>query len=152
MFSGNGLQKWAATIRKGKAMATRLEEQSTIGIFDINFDTGEGIWSQELSELFGVSCDAPPDFRSVLQRIHPEDRRAFNSVALEPFRPDCPARKTSQFRIVWADGSVHWLQLVRMTIFRENGAHDVVRILGFVFEISEPAGYQCPRQSADIAA
>jgi two-component system, sensor histidine kinase and response regulator len=133
-------------------MGTGLEEKSKIGIFDTNLDTGERIWSQGLSELFELPCDAPPDFRSVLQRVHPEDRRAFNASALEPFRPDCPARKTSQFRIVRADGSVHWMQLVRMTIFRENGAHDVVRILGFVFEISEPAGHQRPRQSADIAA
>jgi PAS domain-containing protein len=139
-------------IWEGKQMAMGLEEKSKIGIFDINFDTGERIWSQELRELFGIPCDAPPDFRLVLQRVHPEDRRAFNSVALEPFRLDCPARKTSQFRIVRADGSVHWLQFVRMTIFRENGAHDVVRILGFVVEISKPAGQQHSRRTADIAA
>jgi PAS domain-containing protein len=139
-------------IWEGKQMATGFDEKSEIGIFHINFDTGERIWSGELRELFGIPCAAPPDFQVVLQRVHPEDRRAFDSVALEPFRADCPARKTSQFRIVRADGSVHWLRLVRMAIFRENGAHDVVRILGFVVEISEPAGRGRPRQTADIAA
>lgn len=133
-------------------MAMALEEKNEIGIFDINFDTGEQTWSYELRELFEIPRDVPPDFQLVLQRIHPEDRRAFNAIALEPFRSDCPARTTSQFRIVRTDGSVHWLHLVRMALFRENGAHDVVRILGFVVEIFEPAGHQRQWQTANIAA
>jgi PAS domain-containing protein len=133
-------------------MAMGFEGKSDIGIFDINFDTGERAWSHELRELFGIPRSAPPDFQLILQRVHPEDRRAFNAIAMEPFRPDCPARKTSQFRIVWDDGSVHWMHLVRMTIFREEGAHDPVRVLGFVVEISGPTGNQRPWRYADIAA
>jgi hypothetical protein len=130
----------------------RLEEKREIGIFDINFDTGERTWSYELKELFGIPREATPDFQLVLQRVHPEDRRAFNATALEPFRPDCPPRKTSQFRIVRPDGSVHWLQLVRMTIFRDGAAHDAVRVLGYVVEISGPTAHQRPWQHAAIAA
>jgi PAS fold len=133
-------------------MAMGLEGKSEIGIFDINFDTGEQAWSYELKELFGIPRNAPPDFQLVLQRVHPEDRRAFNAIALEPFRPDCSARRTSQFRIVRTDGSVHWLHLVRMTIFREGGAHDAVRVLGFVVETSGPTGRQGSWQRTAIAA
>jgi hypothetical protein len=133
-------------------MAMGLKGKSEIGIFDINFDTGEQVWSYELKELFGIPRNAPPDFQLVLQRVHPEDRRAFNAIALEPFRPDCPVRRTSQFRIVRADGSVHWMHLLRMTIFREDAAHDAVRVLGFVVETAGPTGLQRPRQEAAIAA
>jgi PAS domain-containing protein len=129
-----------------------LEEKGEIGIFDINFDTGERIWSYELRELFGIPPDTLPDFQLVLQRVHPEDRRAFNAIALEPFRPDSPVRKTSQFRVVRADGSVHWMHLVRLTVFRENGARDAVRVLGYVVEIPGPGGHQRPWQNTDIAA
>ena len=133
-------------------MATELEGKSEIGIFDINFDTGEQAWSYELKELFGIPRNAPPDFQLILQRVHPEDRRAFNAIALEPFRPDCPARRTSQFRIVRTDGSVHWMHLVRMTIFREDAAHDAVRVLGFIVEISGPTAPRRPRHEAAMAA
>ena len=133
-------------------MTMGLEKKREIGIFDINFDTGQRAWSYELRELFGIPRDAPADFQLVLQRVHPEDRRAFNAIALEPFRPDCPPRRMSQFRIVRPDGSLHWLQLVRMTIFREDAAHDAVRVLGYVVEISGPTGHQRPWHNADIAA
>lgn len=129
-------------------MDTELEENNGIGIFD----TGERAWSYELKALFGIPINAPPDFQLILRRVHPEDRRVFYAIALEPFRPDCPARRTSQFRIVGTDGSVHWMRLVRLTIFRENAAHDAVRVLGFIVEISGPTKPRRPRQEAAIAA
>lgn len=57
-----------------------------------------------------------------------------------------------QFRIVRADGSVRWLHLVRMVIFRENNVHDAVRVLGFVAEIDRPTGHLRPWLHGDIAA
>jgi len=133
-------------------MGMELEEKREIGIFDINFDTGERAWSQQLKELFEIPSDAPPDFQLVLQRIHPEDRRAFAGIALEPFRPDCAARRTSQFRIVRADGSVRWLHLMRMVIFRETNGHEAVRVLGFVAAIDGQIGHLGPWQRVDLAA
>jgi hypothetical protein len=133
-------------------MAMGFEAKSKIGIFDINFDTGERTWSYELRDLFGIPREVSPDFQLLLQRVHLEDRRVFNAIALEPFRPDCPARKVGQFRIVRPDGSVRWLKLVRMTIFRDSAVHDAVRILGFVAEIPEPIEHRPPWRNADLAA
>lgn len=133
-------------------MEMDLERKMEIGIFDINFDTGERTWSHQLKELFEIPRDASPDFQLILQRVHPEDRRAFNAIALEPFRPDCPARRTSQFRIVRADGSVRWLHLMRMVIFRENNRREAVRVLGFVVAIDGRIGHLGPWQNVDIAA
>ncbi|HEV3393687.1 MAG TPA: hypothetical protein VG103_09305 [Chthoniobacterales bacterium] len=129
-------------------MDTGLEENNGIGVFDINFDTGEWCWSYELKDLFDIPREARLDFQTVLERVHPEDRRAFNALSVEPFRPDCPARTTSQFRVVLADGSVRWLHFVRMTLFRENAAHDAVRVFGFVVEIPEPTGGPRPWEIA----
>jgi PAS domain-containing protein len=123
-----------------------------IGLFDINFDTGERYWSCEMRQILGIPRDAPADFHLLLQHVHPEDRRAFGVIAMEPFRPYCPKHKTSEFRIVQADGSVHWVHLERVAIFRANAAHDVVRVLGFVIEISEPTEHQRAWQWVDIAA
>jgi PAS domain-containing protein len=125
-----------------------LEAKSDIGIFDINFDTGEWTWSYQLKDLFGIPRETRLDFQLVLERVHPEDRRAFNILALEPFRPDCPPRTTRRFRVVRPDGSVHWLHLVRMTLFRENAAHDAIRIVGFVIEISDPTHHPAPWEIA----
>ncbi|HST31197.1 MAG TPA: PAS domain-containing protein [Chthoniobacterales bacterium] len=124
------------------------EARSDIGIFDINLDTGQWTWSYELKDLFGIPRDADLNFQLVLERVHPEDRRGFNALALEPFRPDCPSRTTRRFRIVRPDGSVHWLHLVRMTLFREGATRDAFRILGFAVEISAPMGSPGPWEIA----
>jgi PAS domain-containing protein len=123
-----------------------------VGFFEANLDTGERYWSYELKQILGVPRNTPPEFHLLLQRVHPGDRRAFCAIAMEPFRPYCPAHKTSEFRIVAADGGVHWVHFERVTIFRENTKHDVVRIIGFVVEIAEPTDRQRAWQRVDIAA
>ena len=128
------------------------EKIGVVGIFDINFDTGDRVWSHEMRELFGIATSEPPEFQSVLRHIHPEDRRAFNTFAVEPFGPNCPARATAEFRIVRNDDSVHWLRLVRVTMHRDHGVRDVFRVLGFVAEISEPTVDRRPWQHVDLAA
>src|SRR5437773_8881320 len=66
-----------------------------IGLFDVNFDTGERYWSFELKRMLGVRHDAPAEFHLLLQRVHPDDRRAFCRTAMQPFRTDCPGTHRS---------------------------------------------------------
>ena len=133
-------------------MAMKLWGTEEVGLFDINFDTGEQYWSYELRHILGVEGDVPAEFRLLLQRVHPEDRRAFYETAMQPFRPDCPAHTISEFRIVRPDSGAQWVHAERVSIFRPGTAHDVVRIVGFVVEISRPTQHQRAWQLVDIAA
>jgi hypothetical protein len=111
-----------------------------IGLFDVNFDTGECYWSFELKRMLGVRYDVPAEFHLLLQRVHPDDRRAFCRTAMQPFRADCPRNSSIEFRVMHDDGSVRWLHTERRAIVRKDGSKDVVRIVGFVLEIGAPAG------------
>jgi len=128
------------------------EEIGMVGIFDINFETGDRVWSHEMRDLFGIAPGEPPEFQSLLRHIHPEDRRVFNIFAVEPFRPNCPKRATAEFRVVRDDDTVHWLRLVRVTMHRDHGVHDVFRVLGFVVEISKATVSRRSWQPVDLAA
>ena len=114
--------------------------RNEIGLFDINFETGERYWSFELKRMLGVRHDAPAEFHLLLQRVHPDDRRAFCRTAMQPFRTDCPRRSSIEFRVVHDDGRVQWLHMERRAIVREDEPEDVVRIVGFALEIGAPAG------------
>ena len=127
----------------------RTEE---VGLFDINFDTGEQYWSYELRHMLGVERDMPAEFHLLLQCVHPEDRRAFYETAMQPFRPGCPAHATTEFRIVRRDSGAQWVHAERVSIVRPGTVDDVVRIVGFVVEIPEPTGHQRAWQLVDIAA
>src|SRR5438034_6335075 len=110
-----------------------------IGILAINFATGECYWSSELKRMLGVRHDAPAEFHLLLQRVHPDDRRAFCRTAMQPFRADCPRHSSIEFRVVYDDGRVQWLHTERRAIVREDHSKDVVRIVGFALEIGAPA-------------
>jgi PAS domain-containing protein len=113
--------------------------RNEIGLFDINFDTGECYWSFELKRMLGVRRDVPAAFHLLLQRIHPDDRRVFCRRAMQPFRADCPRRSSIEFRVVHDNGRVQWLHTERRAIVREDDSKDVVRIVGFALEIGAPA-------------
>jgi PAS domain-containing protein len=111
-----------------------------IGIFDINFDTGDCYWSFELKRMLGVRYDVQAEFHLLLHRINPYYRRALCRTAMQPFRADCPRHSSIEFRVVHDDGRVQWLHTERRAIVRENDLEDVVRIVGFALEIGAPAG------------
>jgi len=133
-------------------MEMKLWRTEEVGLFDVNFDTGEQYWSYELRQILGVERDVPAEFHLLLRCVHPEDRRAFYEIAMEPFRPDCPEHKTTEFRIVRGDSGAQWVHAERVSIFRPGTTHDVVRIVGFVVEIPEPTVHQRAWQLVDIAA
>jgi hypothetical protein len=141
-----------ATTQLGKQIATKRWSADDVGLFDVNFDTGEQYWSYELRHILGVPRDVPAEFHLLLQRVHPEDRRGFYEIAMQPFRPDCPAHKTSEFRIVRGGDGAQWVHVERVSIFRPHAPYDVVRIVGFVVEIPEPTQHQRAWQFIDIAA
>lgn len=114
-----------------------------IGVFDINFDTGECYWSFELKQLLGVRHDMPAAFHLLLQCIHPDDRRDFGRNAMQPFRDDCPRHSSIEFRVIYDDGRVQWLHMERRAIARDNDSKDIVRILGYALKIGAPAGLPC---------
>jgi len=133
-------------------MEMKLWRTEEVGLFDVNFDTGEQYWSYELRHILGVERDVPAEFHLLLRCVHPEDRRAFYEIAMQPFRPDCPEHKTTEFRIVRGDSGAQWVHAERVSIFRPGTTHDVVRIVGFVVEIPGPTVHQRAWQLVDIAA
>src|SRR5437016_12138411 len=91
-----------------------------IGIFDINFETGECYWSFELKRMLGVRHDVPAEFHLLLQRIHPDDRRAFCRTAMQPFRADCPRHSSIELRVVHDAGRGQWPATGRRAVRREG--------------------------------
>jgi PAS domain-containing protein len=109
-----------------------------IGIFDINFDTGERYWSAELRHILRVPNGKPAEFLILLQHVHPDDRRALVAFAMEPLQGECPQHRSFEHRLLDPDGAVRWVHIEAGTAFRPGTEHDVVRVIGLVTEITEP--------------
>jgi PAS domain S-box-containing protein len=112
-------------------------DAAAIGIFEWDMITGQVFWDEYSQRLFGY---APGDFDGTFagfaDRIHPNDRAGVEQViaATAPF--------THEFRIIWPDGSVHWISSRGEFTHDETGRP--VRLCGATFDI-------CDRKRAEAA-
>jgi PAS domain-containing protein len=118
-----------------------------IGIFDINFDTGERYWSAELRRILRVPDGMPAEFSVLLQHVHPEDRRALVAFATEPLQGQCRQHRSFEHRLLDPDGAVRWVHIEAEAGFRPGREGDVVRVIGLVMEIAGPKTPATPVQN-----
>jgi PAS domain S-box-containing protein len=130
------------TERKLAEVALRTSEErlrmaqwaAHIGIFDLNIQTGVDTWTPETEALYGLS---PGGFGGTLgafeNLIHPDDRERVIELTREMIRTRQPA--DGEWRVVWPDGSVHWIAGRGQVLTDESGAPS--RMLGVNMDITE---------------
>ena len=127
-------QQVQVALRESEERLRLALDTAKIGIWDGNLLTQLVTWSSRCEELFGF---APGTFDRTYEAFeacfHPEDRdsvrQAINYARLS--RQDYH----QEFRIVWSDGSIHWLESKGKLFYNEAG--EAVRILGTVVDISD---------------
>ena len=134
------------TERRDFERKLRLAHQiAKIGHWEWNSLTDENLWSPEIEALYGL----PPGgfaggYDGWVKLLHPDDvARAEGDVrrALET------GDYFSEFRVVWPDGSVHWLE-TRAVVLKDG--HDrPVRIVGVNMEITDRKKQELQLREAD---
>ena len=112
----------------------RLAQQvARVGTFEFNVKTGVNRWTPELESLYGLQPGAFAGTQTAWeQMIHPEDRLA--TISKLDAAANGPGFE-SEWRVVWPDGSVHWL-LGRAFLFKEDAGRSE-RWVGVNIDITE---------------
>ena len=130
------------TERKRAEEALRISEErlrlaqwaAHIGTFDVNLRTGVDIWQPETEALYGLQ---PGGFGGTLTAfedlVHPDDRERIIGLTQEMMRTGQPAE--AEWRIVWPDGSVHWIAGRGQVLMDESGKP--LRMLGVNIDVTE---------------
>jgi len=127
-------------LRKADELA-KVNQQLTLalsaaqmGIWDWDLLTNQITWSSGHEQLFGL---APGMFDGTYAAfeacVYPEDREAI-ALAVEQARLERQDYH-HQFRVVWAEGSIHWIEAKGKFFYDGDG--NAVRMLGTVMEISD---------------
>jgi PAS domain S-box-containing protein len=113
----------------------RLAQQAArIGTFDWNIQTGVNAWTPELEAMYGLPPGGFGGTQTAFENlVHPDDRAGvieLNNWALKTGNPT-----KGEWRVVWADGSVHWIA-GRWQVFMDASG-EPSKMIGVNIDVSE---------------
>src|SRR5579872_4536255 len=80
-----------------------------IGVWDWNVQDNQITWDDQCKALFGFySTGGTLDYESFLSLLHPEDRERMNILVQRTVNKQ-DENYASDYRVIWSDGSIHWL-------------------------------------------
>jgi len=121
------------TLRINQERLNLAQKASQAGSFEWNLRTNAVIWSEETEAIFGL---APGSFGSSYEDwtrcVHPED---LSRAEQELRRAIVDGEGASEYRVVWPDGSVRWIQARGKVFFDEAG--EPLRWIGINMDVTE---------------
>jgi hypothetical protein len=135
------------TERKAVEDATHVDEErlrmaqaaGRIGTFTWNVVTNEVTFTKELEALYGLPPGGLEDkFENWERMVHPDDLLAVRANVSA--NRSSPMPKPTEYRIVWPDGSVHWVASWGETIKGPDGVPQM--IVGMNMDITERKRYE----------
>ncbi len=121
-------------LRESEERLRLAQQAARIGTFEWNVQTGVDRWTPELEAMYGLP---PGGFGGTQeaweQLVHPEDREEAKRRVARAFETGAPTEW--EWRVVWPDGSVHWVA-GRWQVFRDESG-DPLRMTGINIDITE---------------
>lgn len=112
-------------------LATRA---ARLGVWDWNLQKNELVWDERMYELYGVNKqDFPGAYQTWLNGIHPDDRAFSDEISMQAQRGE--REYDTEFRVVWPDGSVHYLKAYGQFVRDADGRP--LRMTGVNYDITE---------------
>lgn len=122
------------TLRQSEERLSLSQEFANIGTWDWNIRSNEVFWSERSKKMYGYSPELEnfsfDDFSMV---VHPEDLNIVNDAVKACLEKG--VMYNLEHRVIWSDGSVHWLHERGDVIRSESG--EALHMLGVVQDIDD---------------
>jgi PAS domain S-box-containing protein len=118
-----------------RAIEERLKlatEAGNIGIWEWDFVQGELSWDTRCKAIFGLPLEMVMNLPVFLNAIHPDDRDIMERLV--PDKLVAAKIYESEYRVIWPDGSQHWVLDIGQGSFDETGKP--TRMTGIVMDIT----------------
>lgn len=123
-----------AALRASEERLRLALHAAKMGIWDWDIVSDTVTWSEGTSLLFGLAPEQRTiTYEAFLNCVHPEDRSPVEQSIMQVRAYG--KNLEQEYRIVWPDGSIHWLADKGQAFHDETGR--VARMLGAVMDISE---------------
>ncbi|PZV12016.1 MAG: hypothetical protein DCF22_13215 [Leptolyngbya sp.] len=120
------------SIQEGHDRLQMALAAAQMGLWDWNLVTGEIVWSPEHEQLFGfVLGSFDGRYETFEARLHPDDRARISEAIQQALQHRTLYQH--EYRVIWTDGSVHWLEGRGQAAYNEAG--QAVRMSGTIMNI-----------------
>ena len=113
----------------------RLAQQiAHIGSFEWNIQTGVNTWTPELEAMYGLQPGTFTGTQTAFENlVHADDRASVINLVDRALKTGQPME--GEWRVVWADGSVHWITGRWQVLMNESG--EAARMIGVNIDVTD---------------
>jgi len=127
-----------AALRQVSEQQRLAMEAADLGAWDYRFQTGDVYWDERCRNMFGFAAGGRNQYDEAMTRIHTEDRPGAHEAVQQAIAGAGAGAYHREFRVVWPDGSVHWIASHgRAHADEENPSGPPVRFTGVNMDITE---------------
>jgi PAS domain S-box-containing protein len=121
-------------LRTNQERLNLAQKAARLGSFEWNIQTDEVVWSEETEAIYGL----PPSgfsggYGAWAKLVHPEDRPAAEEAVRRALVDG--RQYDAEYRVIWPDGSVHWIQTRGKFFFDDAGRP--LRLIGVDIDVTE---------------
>jgi PAS domain S-box-containing protein len=133
-----GYQQAEAALRTASEQRRLALDAAGMGAWDYRFDTGEVFWDERCRNQWGIAQGDQIDYAAAIAAIHPDDRVATDEAVKRAIAGTDGGAYHREFRVVWPDGSEHWVGSRGQLYFEGEGDwRRAVRFIGANRDITE---------------
>jgi PAS domain S-box-containing protein len=128
-------RKKAEEVLRASLERLRLAQAAAgMGTFEWNIRTGVSIWTPELEAIYGLPTGGFGGTQAAFEDlVHPDDRRRATGLIEEALKTGEPTK--GEWRVIWPDGTVHWIAGRAQAFVDESG--EPSRVVGVNVDITE---------------
>ena len=128
------VQERTAALQESEQRLKLAQQAARVGAFDWDIRTGVNVWTPELEALYGLPPGGFAQTEAAWEQlVHPQDRA--QAIRLVDRALETGEHTEAQWRVVWPDGSVHWLA-GRWQVFKDESGK-AYRMTGVNLDITE---------------
>lgn len=121
-------------LREAKERLEAAASAGIVGVWDWDVVNNKLVWDKVMSQLYGIhEKEFGETYEAWMGSIHPDDLARTESEIQAALRGE--REYASEFRVIWTDGSVHFLKGVSHTTF--DGQGKPLRMIGVNYDLTE---------------
>lgn len=133
VLCGKDITKRKLSMRMNEAQVRLALKASRVGMWDWDLVTDQIALTDQCKVLFGWSANAHINYQNFLVALHPDDRKRLEYLIDRALSEQAEFR--AQYRVIWPDGSVHWLVDRARGIYNARGK--AVHMVGACIDITD---------------